>query len=58
MQAERRGLMDGQTLILIELLLVFGLVFGWGVWELRKLRREREADAAKPPSDPDPGTTS
>ncbi len=50
--------MDGQTLILIELLLVFGLVFGWGLWELRTLRREREADAAKPPSDPDTGTKS
>ena len=50
--------MDGQTLILIELLLVFGLVFGWGLWELRTLGREREADAAKPPSDPDTGTKS
>ena len=31
--------MDGHTLGLIEMLLVFGGVVGWGCWELRSLRR-------------------
>lgn len=34
--------MDGHTLGLIEMVLVFGLVIGWGWWELRSLRRARE----------------
>ena len=38
--------MDSQTIVLIEVVLVFGLIVGWGVWELRKLKRERAADAA------------
>jgi hypothetical protein len=29
-------------LILIELLLVMGAVVGWGFWELRVLRREKQ----------------
>jgi hypothetical protein len=31
-------------LVLIELLVVFGLVFGFAGWELYKLRRERRRD--------------
>lgn len=34
-------------IILIELILVFGSVLGWGLWELRTLRREKERDAQK-----------
>ncbi len=47
--------MDGNVLIIVEAAVIFGLVIGFGVWELRKLRklrehREREAasrDAAR-----------
>jgi cytochrome oxidase assembly protein ShyY1 len=39
--------MRGDILILIEMLLVFGLVFGFGLWQLRSLKKEREADARK-----------
>lgn len=35
--------MDGRTLGLLELLLVFGLVLGFGLRELWLLRRERDA---------------
>lgn len=31
-------------LILIELVLVFGTVVGWGAWQLWDLRRERRKD--------------
>ncbi|MFO1337378.1 MAG: hypothetical protein U1F53_03950 [Burkholderiaceae bacterium] len=46
--------MDGHTLGLIEMGLVFGLVIGWGWWELRSLRRAREraqqqAEASRDP---------
>ncbi len=37
--------MDGDTLGLIEMTLVFGLVVGWGFWELHSLRRARERSA-------------
>lgn len=37
--------MNGGTLILLETLLVLGLVFGFGIWQLVSLRREREKDA-------------
>ena len=42
------------ALALVELLLVFALVLGAGVWELRKVRRDTRAAerAAPPPSDP------
>lgn len=33
--------MSSNTLALIELLLVFGAVFGFGFWELYKLRSGR-----------------
>lgn len=33
--------MSANTLALIELLLVFGIVFGLGLWELHKLNRDR-----------------
>ncbi len=46
--------MDGHAFGLIELLLVFGIVIGWGVWEIwsthRSLRDDRER--APPESGP------
>jgi cytochrome oxidase assembly protein ShyY1 len=39
--------MRGDILILIEMLVVFGLVFGFGFWQLHSLKKEREADARK-----------
>lgn len=33
-------------LILIELVLVFGCVMGWGAWELWVLRKEKRKDEA------------
>jgi cbb3-type cytochrome oxidase maturation protein len=38
--------MTGQTLFLIELVLVFGGVIGWAVWELWSLRRSQARDLA------------
>ena len=35
--------MDG-LLVLIEIILVFGLVIGFGFWELRKVRRAQRED--------------
>lgn len=43
--------MSGNWLILIELLLVFGVAFGWGLNELRQLRRYKEAEKRKLPDD-------
>ncbi|GAP34404.1 hypothetical protein [Piscinibacter sakaiensis] len=45
--------MSGGALGLIELLLVFGVVIGWGVRELVLLERAKRArrDAAPPPGD-------
>lgn len=34
--------MSGSTFALIELLLVFGLLVGLGVWDMRALKRDRE----------------
>jgi len=34
---------DG-LLVLIEIILVFGLVIGFGFWELRKVRRAQRED--------------
>lgn len=55
--------MDGSTLGLLEGLLVFGGVLGFGVWQLvsvrRSLARDRRrqaAEAAKDDAAPDPGT--
>lgn len=36
---ERVGQMSGNLLILLELLLVFGIAFGWGLNELRQLKK-------------------
>lgn len=36
---------DGHTLGLIELTLVFGGVIGWGWWELRSLRLAKQRTA-------------
>lgn len=38
--------MSSQTIVLIELGLVFGGVIGWGVWELWSLRRSQARDRA------------
>jgi hypothetical protein len=53
--------MGGEHLILIELILVFGLVLGFGFWQLWSLRRERQRDRkadddrAPPPAEPPGG---
>ena len=39
--------MSSNLLGLIELLLVFGAVFGFGFWQLRSLRRLRERDQGR-----------
>lgn len=39
--------MSGNVLIGLELLLVFGVVFGWGFNELHKLKKYKKADAEK-----------
>lgn len=36
--------MESQHLVLLEALLVFGLVFGFGVWQLISVRREQRRD--------------
>ena len=52
--------MDNDYMILVELILVLGLVLGFGIWQLvsvrRSIRRDREAAAAaaqKPPPPPE-----
>ena len=42
--------MSGDLLILIELLLVFIVVFGWGFYELRQLRKYKK-NKPKPDQD-------
>ncbi len=43
--------MSGQTVFLVESVLVFGLILAWAVWELfstrRSLKRDREASAER-----------
>lgn len=39
--------MNNDIVFLVEAVLVFGLVIGWGVWELVKLNREKAKDAEK-----------
>jgi hypothetical protein len=42
--------MSADRLLLIELLIVFGAILGWGVWELvalRRHRRRRDQDATR-----------
>jgi hypothetical protein len=49
--------MSGSLLGLIELLLVFAAVLGFGVWQLRSLRRDAESAAPRHPEgqeQPDP----
>jgi hypothetical protein len=47
--------MENSTFGLIELILVFGTVFGFGLYELYLLRRDKKPDSAKrgsvPPGD-------
>ena len=45
--------MDSSLLGLIELLLVFGLVFGFGFAQLRSLARDKRARDARRQRDPD-----
>ena len=35
--------MGSNLIVLLELLLVFGVVVGFGVWQLVSLRRDRQA---------------
>lgn len=49
--------MSGNLLILIELLLVFGVAFGWGLNELRVLRKyKRTAQQPSRADDEEPAT--
>ena len=41
----------GGALALAELLLVFGSVIVFGLWQLRSLRRDRRRDDVPPPED-------
>jgi hypothetical protein len=43
---------DGNLIILVELLLVFGLVFWFGWSQLRSLKRDREARERRRDDDP------
>lgn len=48
--------MEPGSIKALELVLVFGGVLGWAVWELIKVRRsiredERKAEQAKPPGE-------
>lgn len=36
--------MSGETIVIIEMVLSFGLVIGWGFWELHKLRQYKDKD--------------
>jgi hypothetical protein len=44
--------MSGAWLIALEAALVIGVVFGFGVWQLWSLRRERQRDAQAPTREP------
>lgn len=39
--------MEGKTLALLEMLIVFGFALGWGVLELVALRLDRKREAAR-----------
>jgi predicted negative regulator of RcsB-dependent stress response len=39
--------MNGHWFKLVEFFLFFGVVFGWGFWELHKLRKLRREDERK-----------
>lgn len=42
--------MSGSILALLELLLVFGLLLGFGIWQLRSVRKKPEPK--RPDEDP------
>lgn len=51
--------MSGQWLFALEVFVVLGAAFGFGVWQLiqlNRLKREREADAARKAEPRDAGT--
>lgn len=39
--------MNNNLVFLVEMVLIFGLVLAFAVWELVKLRNEQKADAAR-----------
>lgn len=43
--------MSGQQVFIVEMVLVFGLILAWAIWELvstrRALKRDREASAQR-----------
>jgi predicted negative regulator of RcsB-dependent stress response len=39
--------MNNDIIFLVEMILVFGLVLGWAVWELVKLNQDKKKDAEK-----------
>jgi hypothetical protein len=43
--------MSSSTIIFLEMAIVLGLTLGFGIWELRSLRRDRKTsrDRDKPP---------
>ena len=43
--------MHGSVAGLLELILIFGLAIGFGVWQLRELRRGNGASDRKPDGD-------
>ena len=45
--------MSGNFLIFMELLLVFGVVFGWGFNELRQLKKYKQNNTASRENDKD-----
>lgn len=44
--------MNGHWFKLVEFFLFFGVVFGWGFWELHKLRRLKLEDELKKSDEP------
>jgi hypothetical protein len=46
--------MESDFFGLVELVFVFAVVLGWGVWELVSLRRGRSTDAPRKPGKDEP----
>lgn len=46
--------MDGHAFGLVELLLVFGVVIAWALWEIRSTSRSLREDRKKSDAPPDP----
>ena len=46
--------MDDHTFGFVELLLVFGVVIGWGLWEIWSTKRPLRRDEDKTPPESDP----